>query len=536
MNENQMNPLFQKQSTEDEGQGAVATASDLATLAPKSRPDRLDPARNHKVGRLPESYETFFPNQKMVKIGLYGIGLDTYWPQFEGLRDRLVGYQKTIADQLRRPDVEVVDCGLIDNAIDARRAAEQIKKENVDLIFLYVSTYALSSTVLPVVQQAGVPVIVLNLQPTAAIDYASFNAMGDRTKMTGEWLAHCQACAVPEIANVFCRSGIDFHQVTGIVKEDPIAWNEINDWIDSARAARHIRESRVGLLGHYYCGMLDIYSDLTRHSSQLGSHFEFLEMNELRSLREHISKTDIKKKIEDIDVHFEIDRECDKREILRAARTSIALDRLAERHGLGSMAYFFNGTGDESYIDLISSVIVGNSLLTARGIPVAGEYEVKNVQAMKILDTLGVGGSFTEFYAMDFDADVILMGHDGPGHIRIAEGKPRLKPLKIYHGKVGEGLSVEMRVKQGPVTLLSVIDSPDGFLKFLTAEAESVPGPILEIGNTNSRYRFTLGARGFIDAWCSHGPAHHCAIGIGHVAGKLAKLAKILRIPFIKVC
>jgi len=471
-----------------------------------------------------------------MKIGLYGIGLDTYWSQFEGLRDRLVGYQHTVADQMRRPAIDIVDCGLIDNPMDARRAAETLKKENVALIFLYVSTYALSSTVLPVVQQAKVPVIVLNLQPVAAIDYVRIKAMNDRTKMTGEWLAHCQSCTVPEIANVFLRSGIDFHQITGILSDDPIAWGEIHAWIDAALAAETIRKNRVGLLGHYYNGMLDIYSDLTRHSAQLGSHFEIVEMCELLALRSEVSEEDINKKTNEIIESFDMDPACSEKEIRRAAQTSVALDRLVGRHQLGSLAYFYNGTGNDAYVDLISSVIVGNSLLTARGVPVAGEYEVKNVQAMKILDALGAGGSFTEFCAMDFNDNVILMGHDGPGHTRIAEGKTKLRPLKVYHGKVGEGLSVEMQVKHGPVTLLSVIDVPDGSLKLLVAEGESVPGPILEIGNTNSRYRFSLGVREFINAWCSYGPAHHCAVGVGHHADTLEKFAAIMGLPIIRVC
>jgi L-arabinose isomerase len=209
---------------------------------------------------------------------------------------------------------------------------------------------------------------------------------------------------------------------------------------------------------------------------------------------------------------------------------------LVDQHQLGSLAYYYIGAGNPDNEDTISSIILGNSLLTARGIPAAGEMEIKNAQAMKIMDSFGVGGSFTEYYAIDFKDDVVLMGHDGPGHIAIAEGKTKVRPLKVYHGKIGRGLSVEMSVKHGPVTLLSVVETVDGCLKLLAAEGESVPGPILEIGNTNSRYRFSLGARRFVNAWNAHGPAHHCAIGVGHIIAKLRKLAALLSMELVRVC
>jgi L-arabinose isomerase len=209
---------------------------------------------------------------------------------------------------------------------------------------------------------------------------------------------------------------------------------------------------------------------------------------------------------------------------------------LVELHHLGSLAYYYQGTGNADNEDVISSIILGTSLLTARGIPVAGEYEIKNAQAMKIMDSFGAGGSFTEYYAVDYDDDVILMGHDGPGHIAIAQGKTKVRPLSVYHGKVGHGLSVEMSVKHGLITLLSVVETGHGKLKLLVAEGESVPGPILEIGNTNSRYRFPIGARNFITQWNSHGPAHHCAVGIGHLSSKLGKLAALLGMECVMVC
>ncbi len=471
-----------------------------------------------------------------TKIGLFGIGLDAYWPQFAGLKERLEGYLGVVESKLRRPGIEVVNLGLVDSPPKAFEAGHRLRAADVDLIFLHVTTYALSSTVLPAVRRARVPVILLNLQPAPAIDYASFNRMGDRTRMTGEWLAHCGACPVPEIANVFHRARIPFHQVTGMLQDDPPCWREVDEWIEAARVAGVMEHNRLGVMGHYYGGMLDIYSDLTQHCAQLGGHIEILEVDELADLRTRVTARDIRARVAEFRRVFDVQRDCAPSELARAARTSVALDRLVAAHDLGSMAYYYMGTGNPANEDAISSIILGNSLLTARGIPVAGELEIKNAQAMKIMDAFGAGGSFTEYYAMDFNDDVVLMGHDGPGHIAIAEGRTKVRPLQVYHGKVGRGLSVEMSVKHGPVTLLSVVQTVDGRLKLLVAEAESVPGAILEIGNTNSRYRFALGARRFVERWNEQGPAHHCAVGVGHLATKLDKLGRLLGLEVVRVC
>ncbi len=471
-----------------------------------------------------------------VRIGLFGIGLDTYWPQFQGLKKRLEGYLSVVEKKLGHPGVEVVNLGLIDSPEKAFEAGHRFRSADVDMIFLHVTTYALSSTVLPVVRRAGVPVVVLNLQPVAAMDYEAFNRMNDRAAMTGEWLAHCAACPVPEIANVFNRSGIAFHQITGMLHDDPECWNEVDAWIEAARVANVMAHNRLGLMGHYYCGMLDIASDLTRHCATFGGHMEIIEVDELAALRRNVTARQIKSRVGEFRRTFAIQPDCPEPELERAARTSVALDKLAEKHDLGSLAYYYMGTGNAENEDAISSIILGNSLLTARGIPVAGEYEVKNAQAMKIMDAFGAGGSFTEYYALDFREDVVLMGHDGPGHLRIAQGKPKVRPLGVYHGKVGRGLSVEMSVKHGPVTLLSVVETAEGKLKFLAAEGESVPGPILEIGNTNSRYSFPIGARRFVNEWNAQGPAHHCAIGLGHIANRIGKLGALLKMETVTIC
>ncbi|NOX65711.1 MAG: arabinose isomerase [Chlorobi bacterium] len=471
-----------------------------------------------------------------MKIGLYGIGLDTYWSQFEGLNERLQGYQLSIADRISNMDkeMEVVNTGIVDNPIKAREVGDFLSEQNVEAIFLYISTYALSSTVLPVVQKAKVPVIVLSIQPTKAIDYESFNALGDRGKMTGEWLAYCQACSAPEIASVFNRAKIDYHLITGSLDDESV-WDEIKDWLEALKVASILRDTRVGLLGHYYGGMLDVYTDLTKLSSVFGCHFEIIEMSTLHKYFNEADDTQIREKLKQFHKDFIVDPQCEEEELSRAAKTSVALEKLVSNRQLGCMAYYYEGSDDKRYENIVTSVIPGNTLLTMHGVPIAGEYEVKNVIAMKIMDIMGIGGSFSEFYSLDLNDDIILLGHDGPAHAKIADGKVKLVPLPVYHGKPGKGLSIQMSVKYGPVTLLSIVEEGDGKVKFLVAEGESVPGPVLNIGNTNSRYKFSIGAKKFLKEWSENGPAHHMAIGVGHVAEKIEKLAKIFNAVYYKI-
>ena len=424
-------------------------------------------------------------------------------------------------------------CGWRDEPEKAITVAAELERKSIDVLLVYISTYALSSTVLPLVQRLKVPVLLLNIQPTPCIDYDYLNGLGDRGLMTGEWLANCQACSVPEFSNVFNRSGIRYEIITGYLDEAYV-WTELKEWLEAAVAKKGMQNNRMGVLGHYYGGMLDVYSDLTLQSSTFGTHVELLEMCELKAYRDAASSDEIEQKLAEFRERFEVVNECEESELLRAARTSVALDKLIEAHHLGSMAYYYEGYAGNDYENIVTSVIAGNTLLTGKGIPIAGECEIKNVQAMKIMSLLNAGGSFSELYALDFKDDVVLLGHDGPAHFTMAEGWVKLVPLPVYHGKPGKGLSIQMTVRHGDVTLLSVCEGKDG-LFLLVAEGESVPGPVLQIGNTNSRYRFACGVRSFIDNWSKAGPSHHCAIGIGHVAGKIKKLASLLNIPYVEV-
>ena len=356
-----------------------------------------------------------------------------------------------------------MNTGIVDSNEKAIQASNVLIKEKTDILYVYISTYSLSSTILPIIKKINKPVILLNIQPTPSIDYDKINAMKDRGDMTGEWLANCQACSIPEYACVMNKAGIRYDIITGYM-DDPYVWNQIEQWTQATTAVVGMHNKNVGILGHYYEGMLDVYSNLPLQSIVFQSHFKLLEMGELKKLRDNVTNDEIHEKVKEFENTFEVVSECEQSELERAAKTSIALDKLIAKHNLSSLAYYYEGLDDAEYQDIITSVIAGNTLLTGKDIPVAGECEVKNVQAMKIMSLLQAGGSFSEFYAMDFKDDVILLGHDGPAHFNIADGKVKLVPVPVYHGKPGKGLSIQMAVKQGPVTLLSIVEKENTLL------------------------------------------------------------------------
>lgn len=464
--------------------------------------------------------------ERRAKVGVFAIGLEAYWEQFAGLKERLEGYRQGVEARIGRW-ATVVSPGLVDTAPKAHAAGRRFAEERVDLIFCHAATYATSSQVLPAVQEAGVPVVVLNLQPGSSLDYENTD--------TGEWLANCSACCVPEISNAFERAGVPFNVVSGTLHEDGGAWAGIEEWCHAAGVVRALRGSRFGFLGHTYPGMLDMYSDFTMHHAQLGLHVEVLEMDDLADHVGGAADEAVAAKVGEAREVFEVDERVDEEDLGWAARVAVGLDGLVEEFGLDALAYYYRGTSGSPHERIGAGMILGNSLLTARGVPASGEGDLKNAVAMKIMDALGAGGSFTEFYAMDFDEGFILMGHDGPGHVAISDRKPVLRGLGVYHGKAGRGVSVEFGVRTGPITIFGVTQTRDGRLKMLAAEGESLPGPRLSIGNTNSRLRFALPPAAFMNAWCEQGPTHHCALGVGHHAGTLRKVARLLGLEFVAV-
>jgi L-arabinose isomerase len=457
--------------------------------------------------------------QAQARVGVFGIGLAAYWPQFDGLKARIEGHLGHVEARIARW-ADVVPGGLVDTAQGGAALGERFAREDLDLLVCYAGTYATSTQVLPAVQRANVPVLLLNLQPVVALDYA--------TTDTTLWLENCGVCPIPELAGVLLRGGVRFEVVTGALYDDEAVWTDIEQWCRAAAVARTIRRSRFGVLGHTYPGMIDMATDLAAVHGQLGAHVEILEMGDLQERVQRAHEAEISQLVTTARDRFVADGEISTDAMDEAARVAVGLERLVDDYALDGLAYYYRGSAGDVLERIAANMILGNTLLTARGIPAAGEGDLKTAIAMKIMHELGAGGSFSEFCAMDFRERFFLMGHDGPAHIGISDGKPTLKELRVFHGKSGGGLSVEMRAKTGPVTVLGLTQGIDGTFRLLAAEGESLPGPVLRIGNSNHRIRFTLDLPEFMSAWSALGPTHHVALGLGHRIREIAKVARLL--------
>lgn len=488
---------------------------------------------------------------RKARIGLYSVGLEAYWSQFLTLKERLLGYNQYVNDQILQW-AEIYNLGLVDSEQAGRTAGEYFQKEQVDLIFCHAATYCTSASILPIHRMCSVPVVFLNLQPTRQINYAETS--------TEEWLAHCGACPVPEFANACHRANIPYHVVNGLLglrktpsisktnevtaeeSEAIAAWKQIKEWTDAASVKRSLQYSNFGFLGNTYSGMLDMYSDFTMLQAQLGIHVDVLEMGDLKEQLEQVSDEDLETKCTEIESVFTISEDSHSDPIANkptetqlnwAAKVAAAEEQLADRRNLDALTYYYHGAPGSEEEALQAGMIVGNSLLTAKHIPCAGEGDLKTNIAMKICDLLNAGGSFAEIVLTDYAEGTILLGHDGPIHIAIAKDKPILRGMSLYHGKQGTGVSVEAKVKAGPVTTLNVTQTVEGKVKFIISEGEAVDGPIMQIGNTQTHVSFNEHPDTYMTRWFKEAPTHHCALAVGHIAAQLEKISILLGVEYV---
>lgn len=470
-------------------------------------------AKDHDITSLPRVAT------RRPRIGLVAGGLGAYWPQFPDLLPQLQASARRVSARLSHLECEVVDVGFVSDPQEGAAAAEKLRLADCDLIVGFLTTYMTASMLVPIAQRSGAPVLLLNLQPTEAMDHATFD--------TGAWLAYCGGCPLPEMANAFRRCGVEFRSVSGYV-EDERAWIRIERWVKAAGVRAALRHGRHGLMGHLYPGMMDVSTDPTLVSSQLGGHVEVLEIDDLRVRVEQVTEAETAARMELAAGVFTLDESVVEEDFRWGARVSVALDRLVEDFSLTTLAYYHRGLDGEAHERVGAGLILGASLLTARGIPAVGEYELRTSLAMLVLDRLGAGGSFTEVQALNFRDGVVEMGHDGPAHLEVGARKPLLRGLGVFHGKRGWGVSVEFDVDHAPVTLCGLAQDRDGTFSLVVSSGETVPGPLLQIGNTTSRVDFGRDPGEWLDEWAGSGVGHHWALGVGHQVEELRATADLL--------
>jgi L-arabinose isomerase len=460
--------------------------------------------------------------RRKVRIGLVAGGLGAYWPQFPDLLPQLRESARYVSERFAGMDADVTDAGFVSDAQEGAAAAELLRRADCDLIVLFLTTYLTSSMVLPIAQRSGTPVLVIDLQPTERMDHATFD--------TGDWLAYCGQCAVPEVGNVFRRAGVPFRSVSGHLRQES-AWARIERWIQAAKVRAALRHGRHGLMGHLYPGMLDVSTDLTLLSATFGGHVEVLEFDDLRQRVEAVTDAEAAARMDLAREVFTVDDSVGGEDFAWGARVSVGLDRLVEDFGLDTLAYYHRGLDGELHERLGAGMILGASLLTARGLPATGEYELRTSVAQLVTHVLGAGGSFCEIQSLNFEDGVVEMGHDGPAHLAVASRDPLLRGLGVFHGKRGWGVSVEFDVQHGPVTLVGLGQDRDGTLALIVSEGAVVPGPLLQIGNTTSRVDFGRDPGEWVDDWSATGIGHHWSLALGHRTGDLRATADLLGLP-----
>lgn len=471
-----------------------------------------------------------------ARVGILGVGLDVYWGQFPGLRNTLMGYLATFEQQVRAQGVTTVSFGMVDNAETAYGVLPRLKAAQLDLVFVDMLTYATSSTFGILIRELDVPVVLVALQPLRRLDYAHATIEMQ--------LENDNICSLPEFAGVAVRMGKPVPpMIIGALEGDSRAAAKVARWCAIARVLHDLKGARIGHFGHPIEAMLDMHTDQTALTAAFGLHVVQTELDDLVRLSREVTEDQIAAKSAEILAIFDtpdpvsdpLTRRLTDADLRTAARMAVALDSFVEAYDLDGLAYYYKGEPGSERETVAANLIVGNSLLSAAGFPMCGESDLKTCVAMLIMDRLEIGGSFAEFHPVDFEEDFVLVGHDGPHHLAIADGRPVLRSLTTYHGKPGAGASVEFKLKEGPITMLGITSTYEGAFKFVIAEGQSAPGPIPATGNTNTRGVFEPDVVTFLHRWLAEGPTHHFALGVGHHARTLLEIGQALGVESVVV-
>ncbi|MCR5054469.1 MAG: arabinose isomerase [Lachnospiraceae bacterium] len=461
-----------------------------------------------------------------AKVGVFAIALGAYLPQFPSLvpefNKQYEDFKATIPGS-----VEIIDGGVVTTKELSQAAGDKFRAADVDLVFMQLLTYATSYNMLPAVKDLDVPIVLVNVQKLKALDYD--------TAGTAEWLGEAYACgAVGEMVADLNRYGKRSAVITGVVEGgDPEVAKEIDEWCKAAQTRRRFRDTNIAQIGRPYPGMMDLYIDESNLYHRMHLYTKQFDWEKIWAIADDITdEAVIKAKAEDILNTFDVEGGANVEKVHEMAKYVVAFEQWVKDEDLGLVASHYDGysKGQAGVVD--SLLIPAFSMLIKQGTACAVEGDIKVAMAMSIMKTISGSGQLSEFYTIDFNDDLTLIGHSGSGDADFStEKKPTMKIVDVFHGKTGGGYLTQFYPADGPVTYLAITQDMDGHFKFIAAEGELVPGKVLQNGDTIKRVKFSISPREFCNRWCETGPTHHFAAGLGRHIDTLKKVAKIFDVP-----
>ena len=459
------------------------------------------------------------------KIGLLPTGHKIYWGQFPRLKERGMKMYERLLSRLESFG-EVVTPGLVDTYESAVEAGRLFRECRIDILLIFPFGYTTGMMIVPAVGELDVPIRILNAHEDPSYDYKSGT--------TEDFLHHEGPCCVPEYSGTLVSLGKSFRVITGHFGEESF-WQSIRRSCLGAAAATAFSKCRFGVIGNTYTNMCDMPTDEHRVLKATGQLLCRPEIEELEEAYKSVTEKDILAMYEDFREFYRFDETVTESHLYESARIAVAFDKIIRKYGIDGFGYYWWGVKKE-ITELRAQSALAVSRLASMDIPGVTEGDVKTAMAMKILNLMGGGGMFVEFFSCDFDENFIMMGHDGPANVSVAKDKPVLQNLTTHHGKTGEGLGIDFEMREGVCTLLNLTQfGTDKTFKLIYSVAEVIGGDILNIGNPNCRVRTEKPIATFFDDWCRQGPGHHTALGVGDFSEEIEIFAEKMGFDCVRV-
>lgn len=459
------------------------------------------------------------------RIGLLPTGHKIYWGQFPNLKEMGTHMYEKLVTRLETFG-DVVTPGLVDTYETAVDAANMLAGADVDILLIFPFGYTTGTMIVPAVRALNVPIRILNAHEDSSYDYKHAD--------TELYLHHEGACCVPEYSGTLVSLGRDFRVITGHFGQERF-WEEIRRDCLGMAAASKFSHCRFGVIGNTYTNMTDMPTDEHRVLKATGQLLCRPEVEEIEEAWKRVTDEQIQDMYRQFREFYDVDETVTDSHMYESAKIAVAFDEVIRKHKIDAFGFYW--WGEKPYMtELRAQSALAVSRLAALGIPGVTEGDIKTAMAMKILDLLGGGGMFLEFFSSDFDENFIMVGHDGPSNVNVAKGRPVLQNLTVHHGKTGEGLGIDFNMAEGPCTLLNLTQFGTAkTYKLIYSVAEVIGGDILNIGNPNCRVRVQKPIPEFFNDWCRQGPGHHLALGVGDFSCEIEAFAEKMDFDCVRV-